>query len=106
MALLLVVGIVGVAWLGSLLASHFTSTMTSRLSKVVPPQVLNQVSDNVGKAVGFAREAAPAKPFQAQIIHAANDSFVGGMHLAFTAAAGITLVAAICVARFLPARRW
>jgi Na+/melibiose symporter-like transporter len=97
-------GAVGVAVLGSLLASHFTSTMTSKLSKTVPPQLMAQVTDNVGKAVGVAREAAPAKPFQNLIIHAANDSFVGGMHLAFTVAAGITFIAAIGVAWFLPAR--
>lgn len=97
-------GAVGVAVLGSLLASHFTSTMTSKLSKVIPPQLLGQVTDNVGKAVGVAREAAPAKPFAAQIVNAANDSFVGGMHIAFTVAAAITLLAAISTARFLPAR--
>jgi Na+/melibiose symporter-like transporter len=97
-------GAVGVAVLGSLLASHYSSKMTSHLSKVVPSGVLSQVTDNVGKAVGFANEAPAARPFHAQIIRAANDSFVGGMHLAFTVAAGITLVAAICTARFLPAR--
>jgi len=97
-------GAVGVAILGSLLASHFTSTMTSRLSKVIPPQLLGQVTDNVGKAVGVAREAPQARPFAGQIVRAANDSFVGGMHIAFTVAAAITLLAALTTARFLPAR--
>src|SRR3546814_15679572 len=45
-----------------------------------------------------------AQPFAAQIVDAANTSFVSGMHLAFTIAAGVTGVAALCVARFLPAR--
>ncbi len=99
-------GAVGVAVLGSLLASHFTHTMTSRLSGVVPPKLLGLVSDNVGQAVGVVNDprAKAAKPFAAQIVRAANDSFVGGMHIAFTVAAGITLLAAVGVARFLPAR--
>jgi len=97
-------GAVGVAVLGSLLASEFTNAMTDKLAGAVPPALLAQVSDNVGQAVGVAREAAPARPFATEIIQAANESFVGGMHLAFTVAAGITLLAAIGVARFLPAR--
>jgi EmrB/QacA subfamily drug resistance transporter len=97
-------GAVGVAVLGSLLASHFSRAMTDKLGSVLPPQLFAQVSDNVGKAIGVAREAPPAKPFTAQIVSAANESFVGGMHVAFTVAAGITLLAAIGVARFLPAR--
>ena len=97
-------GAIGVAVLGSLLASHYTSHITNRLAGVIPPQVLALVQNNVGQAVVVAREAPPAQPFADQIIRAARESFVGGMHLAFTVAAGITLVAALGVARFLPSR--
>jgi len=97
-------GAVGVAVLGSLLASRFTSSMTTKLSHALPPQLFSLVRNNVGQAVGVARQAPQAKPFTAQIIRAANESFVGGMHVAFTVAAGITFVAALGVARYLPAR--
>ena len=97
-------GAVGVAAFGSLLASHYGSAMTDKLGGVLPPPLLAQVSDNVGRAVEVASKAPPARPFAAQIIPAAQDSFVGGMHVAFTVAAAITFVAAIGVARFLPAR--
>jgi EmrB/QacA subfamily drug resistance transporter len=97
-------GAVGVAVLGSLLASHYTKAMDSKLGGTVPAQLLEQVRDSVGQATGVAREAPAAQPFAAEIVQAAHESFVGGMHLAFTVAAGITLLAAIGVARFLPAR--
>jgi EmrB/QacA subfamily drug resistance transporter len=97
-------GAVGVAVLGSLLASHYTKTMDSRLGGVVPAQLLESVRDSVGQASGVVREVPAAQPFAAEITRAAQESFVGGMHLAFTVAAGITLLAAIGVARFLPAR--
>ena len=97
-------GAVGVAVLGSLLASHYTKAMDSKLGGVVPPQLLENVRDSVGQATGVVREVPAAQPFAAEITRAAHESFVGGMHLAFTVAAGITLLAAIGVARFLPAR--
>jgi EmrB/QacA subfamily drug resistance transporter len=96
-------GAVGVAVLGSVLASHFTSEMTSKLSSL-PPSLLALVKDNVGQAVGIAREAPAAQPFAGQIVQAANESFVSGMHLAFTIGAAITFIAAVGVARFLPTR--
>jgi hypothetical protein len=97
-------GAVGVAVLGSLLASHYTRAMDSKLGGVVPAQLLENVRDSVGQATGVVREVPAAQPFAAEITRAAQDSFVGGMHLAFTVAAGVTLLAAIGVARFLPAR--
>src|SRR3546814_6194551 len=78
--------------------------MADKLAGVVPAPLLEAVKDNVGQAIGIARELPEAQPFAAQIVDAANTSFVSGMHLAFTIAAGVTGVAALCVARFLPAR--
>jgi Na+/melibiose symporter-like transporter len=96
-------GAVGVAVLGSIMASHFTSEMTSKLGNL-PPAVLALVQDNVGTAIGIARTSPEAQPFAGQIIAAANDSFVSGMHLAFTIGAAVTLLAAVGVALFLPTR--
>ncbi len=97
-------GAIGVAVFGSLMASHFTSSVGDSLRGVVPPQVLSQIGDNVGQAVGVAREAPAAKPYAAQILAASKDAFVGGLHTVGFVAAGVTLVAAVGVAIFLPAR--
>jgi hypothetical protein len=97
-------GAIGVAVFGSLLASRFSSTMTHEIGGTVPASLLAQVTNNVGQAVAVATQAAPARPFSGLIIAAAKDSFVSGLHLIGVIAAGITLIAAIGVARFLPAR--
>ena len=96
-------GAVGVAVFGSLMASHYRSSITSRLDASLPGGLLHRVWDNVGQAVGVS--ASPqARPYAPHIASAAKDSFVSGLHLIGFLAAGITLVAAIGVALFLPAR--
>jgi EmrB/QacA subfamily drug resistance transporter len=97
-------GAIGVAVFGSLMASHFTRSITDKIGGVVPASLFEQVKDNVGEAVGVARQAPAARPFSDQIISAANDSFVSGIHIIGLVAAGITLLAAVGVALFLPAR--
>jgi EmrB/QacA subfamily drug resistance transporter len=96
-------GAVGVAVFGSLMASHYRSSITSRLDATVPGGLLHRVWDNVGQAVGIS--ASPeARPYANHIAGAAKDSFVSGLHVIGFVAAGITLIAAIGVALFLPAR--
>jgi EmrB/QacA subfamily drug resistance transporter len=97
-------GAVGVAVFGSLMASHFTRTITDKLGSVVPPPVFAQVRDNVGQAIGVAGQAPAARPFSAQIVDAAGASFVSGLHVIGLVAATITLVAAVGVVLYLPAR--
>jgi Na+/melibiose symporter-like transporter len=97
-------GAIGVAVFGSLMASHFTSSVGSSLRGVVPPTVVTQIGDNVGQALGVATESPAAKPYAAQIVDVAKHSFVGGLHTVGFVAAGVTLIAAIGVAVFLPAR--
>jgi Na+/melibiose symporter-like transporter len=95
-------GAVGVAVFGSLMASHYRSSITSRLGTTVPGPLLHRVWDNVGQAVGVS--ASPqARPFT-HLASAAKDSFVSGLHVIGFVAAGVTLIAAIGVALFLPAR--
>ena len=62
------------------------------------------MKDNVGQAVGVAKESPGARPFSSQIITAAHDTFVSGLHQVGLVAAGITLLAAVGVWLFLPAR--
>src|SRR4051794_23089583 len=97
-------GAVGVAVFGSIMASHFTSEVSSTLSGKVPAPLLTVVQDNVGQAIGIAHQGGDAQPFAGQIIAAAGDAFVSGLHVVGFVAAGITLLAAIGVAIFLPAR--
>ena len=97
-------GAIGVAVFGSIMASHFTSEITTKLSGALPPQLLTIVRNNVGQATGIARQGGDAAPFAGQIIDAAGESFVSGLHIVGLAAAGITFLAALGVAIFLPAR--
>jgi len=97
-------GAIGVAVFGSLMASHFHTTIVSKIGSAVPAGLLQQVRDNVGQAVGVARENPAARPYASHIVVAAKDSFVGGLHVIGLVAAAITFAAAIGVALFLPAR--
>jgi EmrB/QacA subfamily drug resistance transporter len=96
-------GAIGVAVFGSLMASHFTTQLAHKVGGQVPGSLFAKLGDNVETVTGVAREAAPA-PLVDQIVRAANESFVSGLHLIGLVAAGITLTAAIGVWLFLPAR--
>lgn len=97
-------GAVGVAVFGSLMASHFSTSFADKLGGRIPAPLFAQVHDNVGQAIGVARQATAARPFAAQITAAANESFVSGLHIVGLVAAAITCLAAIGVALYLPAR--
>ncbi|MDQ1374215.1 MAG: hypothetical protein QOJ09_1553 [Actinomycetota bacterium] len=97
-------GAIGVAVFGSLMASHFTSTMTQKVAGTLPAPLLAQVRDNVGQAVGIARHGGSAQPYAGRILTAAGDSFVSGLHLIGPVAAAVTAAAAVGVFLFLPAR--
>jgi EmrB/QacA subfamily drug resistance transporter len=97
-------GAVGVAVFGSLMASHFHSTIQHKIGSRVPGSLFAQVRDNVGTAVGIARQSPAARPYSNTIVTAAHDTFVSGLHQIGLVAAAITVFAAIGVALFLPAR--
>jgi predicted MFS family arabinose efflux permease len=97
-------GAVGVAVLGSLLASRYSSSISDKLGGILPHRLFDLVDNNVGQAVSVAHQSPAAHPFTAQIVDAASSSFVQGLHLAFTVAAGVTAIAAVVVFRYLPAR--
>jgi EmrB/QacA subfamily drug resistance transporter len=97
-------GAVGVAMLGSLLASRYSSRMVHLLSGVIPGSLLAQVKGGIGQAVGAIAQNPQAKPFAAMIRAAADNSFVSGFHLAALVAAAVIAVAAAGVVIWLPAR--
>ncbi len=96
-------GAVGVAVLGSILSSHYGPNLASRLSGKVPLPLITAARDSVGRAVA-AVSTAPGDRFRDQIVPAAHQSFIGGMHLASIIAALVVLVAAAGVVIWLPAR--
>ena len=96
-------GAIGVAVLGSLMASRFGSTMTSAL-KDVPASVVAQVKTGIGDAFGALEKSPAAQQYASRIVPAARHSFVSGMHLAAVLAAVIIFIAAAGVLAWLPAR--
>src|SRR3954454_5464056 len=90
-------GAVGVAVFGSIMASHFGSTFADKVKSELPAGLFAAVKDNVGQAVGVARDAPAARPFAPRIISAAHESFVSGLHTIGLIAAGVVLVAAVGV---------
>ena len=97
-------GAVGVAVFGSIMASHFTSSITSKLDGHLPSRLLAAVSNNVGQTIGIANDPSTSRSIATQIAAAARESFISGLHIIGIAAALVTLVAVVGVALFLPAR--
>jgi EmrB/QacA subfamily drug resistance transporter len=96
-------GAIGVAVLGSILSSQYGPNLASRLRGKVPAPLITGARDSVGRAIDVVSRA-PGARYRAQIISAAHQSFIGGLHLASVVAAVIVLVAAAGVLRWLPAR--
>ena len=96
-------GAIGVAVLGSILSSRYGPHLASLLAGKVPAPIITSARDSVGRAVLVAGQPAAA-PYRAQIVSAAHQSFIGGLHLAAVVAAGVVLVAVGGVLRWLPAR--
>jgi DHA2 family multidrug resistance protein-like MFS transporter len=97
-------GAVGVALLGSILASAFRPKVGDLLHGKIPAALLGKVEDSLGSALGVARNSPPARPFAARIVDAAQHSFVTGMHAAVLVAAAIAVIGGIGVLIWLPAR--
>ncbi len=99
-------GAIGVAVLGSLLSSHYRPSVSSALSGKVPESLVNAAKDSVGGAISIANDPLhPIAPgFRTQIIDAAHQSFVSGLHLASVVAAIVVLIAVIGVLIWLPSR--
>lgn len=95
-------GAVGVAVLGSVLASRYESHIKHLLG--AHPSLLAAVDNNVGAAKGYALTHLGGQPaLQHAVLHAAYASFVSGFHIAVLAAAAVLVTAAIGVAAWLPA---
>ncbi|MEK6536127.1 MAG: MFS transporter [Actinomycetota bacterium] len=92
-------GAFGVAILGSILNTLYSSSMADNIAGL-PPEAAAQARDSVGAAVNIGVRIGGV-PGQA-LADAARGSFVDGMHVAFMIAAGVALVAAVIVLKFMP----
>ncbi|HKY66031.1 MAG TPA: MFS transporter, partial [Acidimicrobiales bacterium] len=95
-------GAVGVALIGSLLASVYRDDVRDGLSGSVPESTVTAASSTVQAGVATARDVGGEAG--ARILTVTHDAFLSGYHLGVLVAATITLVAAIGVFRWLPAR--
>ena len=92
-------GALGVAVLGSVMASQYTSELTGRLGGV-PAEIGRVAETSVGAAVQISTEL-PATLGDA-LSAAAKTAFMDAMGVALVVAAGVSLVAAAVVRRYLP----
>jgi EmrB/QacA subfamily drug resistance transporter len=99
-------GSVGVAVLGSILSSRYGPHLATALAGKVPASLVTVARDSVGRAVGAVSDPAhPVPPgVRAEVINAAHQSFIGGLHLASVVAAAVVLIAVAGVLKWLPAR--
>jgi EmrB/QacA subfamily drug resistance transporter len=96
-------GAIGVAVLGSILSSQYGPDLSSRLRGKVPAPLVAGARDSVGRALDVVSRP-PGSRYRTQILTAAHQSFIGGLHLASVVAAVVVLIAAAGVLRWLPAR--
>jgi MFS transporter, DHA2 family, integral membrane protein len=92
-------GALGVAVLGSLLASKFTSALPASVLGL-PAPARAAVRSSLGGALGVARSLPPAigVPLEA----AAKGAYVSAMSVSLVAAAAVAVAAAVMVRRFYP----
>jgi EmrB/QacA subfamily drug resistance transporter len=95
-------GALGVAVIGSALASIYGSQVRSAVPAGAPPEVAARVGDSVGAAMEAGAQIGGSTG--AALVRAAQDAFVDGMHLGVAIGAAAAFVGAIIAARFLPAR--
>lgn len=93
-------GALGVAVLGSILASVYASTMGTAV-EVLPPEAAAFAQDSIGGAYRVAGQLGAAG---APLIAAANQAFVDAMSIAVWVASGIALLGSLLTWFYLPAR--
>jgi EmrB/QacA subfamily drug resistance transporter len=92
-------GTLGVAVLGSVLASTYATGMDGSVTDL-PDEAATAASDSVGAAHEVAAQMGGAP----DLVTTANDAFIGAMSTTAGIAAGIALAGALIAAAFLPAR--
>jgi MFS family permease len=98
-------GTLGVAVIGSVFASLYVHGLeNSRAAAVVPAALFARSKESVGAALLGAQQLAKTNPHAAGLLtQAAHHAFFDGFRVGCLVAAGVALVGAAFVARFLPA---
>ncbi len=91
----------GVAVMGSVLNNAYQAHLAGRLTGL-PPAVQSAVSSSVAVAAAVAHHLPG--PIGAQVLRAAQDAYVHGMSDVLVITAGMTFIAALFIAAFMPAR--
>jgi len=94
-------GAVGIALIGTILASQYKDGIRDALAGV-PAEVADVARDGLSPLVGFAHQA-PNIPGLSELVATAKSSFVDGMQAGLRVSAAITFVVAIAVWRLYPA---
>jgi len=95
-----VFGALGVAEIGSILNSLYTNKMDDAVAGL-PVQAAGPAADNVGAAVAIAARVGGANGVA--LAGAARGAFVDSLSVTALVAAGVAVVGAVMVTRFLPA---
>jgi EmrB/QacA subfamily drug resistance transporter len=91
-------GALGVAVLGSILASGYRGDMETAVS-ALPPQARDIAQDSLAGGLAVAERLGDGR-----LAATAQDAFVSGMHAAALVAAAVALTGALVAAIFLPSR--
>jgi EmrB/QacA subfamily drug resistance transporter len=95
-------GALGVAVLGSVLSTGFSSSMSDKIGNRMPEPAKELAKDSIGSAYAVAERTGGRGA--GQLLEAARASFLDGMHTSVLVAIGVLLVGAVLTWRFLPAR--
>ncbi len=95
----------GVAVLGSILSSGYTSKISGVVA-TLPVEVRESVNGSLAGALGTANQIAASgdNATATRVIDAAKTAWAHGLQLSMLIGAGIVLVAAVICARYLPGR--
>ncbi|MFE6981235.1 DHA2 family efflux MFS transporter permease subunit [Streptomyces griseus] len=94
-------GALGIAVLGSVLSTVYRGDIEGHLG-AVPAGVRGVAGESIEATLGVAEKLGPVagKP----LVAAANDAFIGAMHVTALGSAAVALIGAVVVGLFLPGR--
>jgi hypothetical protein len=98
-------GALGVAIVGSVMASVYGSRVADTFSSAGLPQpAVDQAENGLGQALAIAGDPRLPADVSAQLAQAAKDAFVAGMHRGVLVGAVAVAIGAIVAFKWLPAR--
>ena len=96
-----VAGAIGVATIGSVFNSVYSSSVADAVSQL-PPEAAGIAQNNVGAAIQIAAQLP--EPVGTAVAEAARQGFIDAMGPAVFVAVGMALVGAVWIRRFMPAQ--